>query len=76
MTSKQASVTWKRIPSVTTGGKPYFFRAYREDKWAGSVVWNREVHAYAVDVAGGDRLVAYVSTVREGKALVEKKVRR
>lgn len=65
-----AYLEWRKIPSVTEGGKPYFYRGYFGSQWAASVVWNRGVRAYAVEVRGTpDRLVAYVPTVAEGKAL-------
>ena len=64
-------LTWKKIPSVTTGGKPFFYRAYCGQKWAASVVWNRAVRAYLVDVNRNwmSVPVGYTSTATEGKAL-------
>lgn len=67
---------WHKNPSVTTGGKPFFYRAYSADgKWIASVVWNRSVRAYAVEVAWPiPRLLEYVSTVTQGKRAAEKAI--
>ena len=65
-----SAYTWKRIASVTTGGKPHFFRAYdASGQWVASIVWNRGVRAYAVDTARAG-LTEYVSTVPAGKRAV------
>lgn len=62
-------LTFRKIDSVTTGGKPFFYRAYDElDNYVGSVVWNRDVRAY--HVCGITRTLAYVSTPQQGKALI------
>lgn len=76
--------TWKKIPSVTTGGKPFFYHLTETDTghWCATVVWNRSVRAYAVEAlvklpngVRTGRLVSYVSTVQSGKRLAEKAVR-
>ena len=64
-----SAYTWKRIPSVTTGGKPHFFRAYdAEGHWVATIVWSRSVRAYAVETSR--EFVEYVSTVPAGKRVV------
>jgi len=45
-------LTWKKFPSVTTGGKAYFYHAYLDGARSGSVVWNRRYQAYAIEVEG------------------------
>lgn len=42
-------ITWRKIPSVTTGGKPYF---YRGDAIGSSVVWNRGTKKYHATLWG------------------------
>ena len=74
--------TWKQIPAVTTGGKPYFYQRYGPDgSWQATVVWNRSVRAYAVEALKRldngirtGRLVKYVGTVQAGKRLAEREV--
>ena len=71
---------WRKIPSATTGGKPYFYHLYdRDGHWQATVCWNRSVRAYAVEylkrLENGIRtgtLLGYVSTVQAGKALIAK----
>ena len=67
-------MNWIKVSSVTPGGKPHFFRAYdSENRWMASIVWNRIVQAYAVEVSKpSPRLIGYVSTVLEGKVLAER----
>jgi hypothetical protein len=71
---------WQKIAAVTTGGKPYFYRLHDVGGcWRASIVWNRRVQAYAVEVVkvleNGIRTginVGYVSTVPAGKRLAAK----
>lgn len=67
---------WKACPSVTPGGKPFFYVAkvdeYDPENWGfHRVVWDRRVQAYAAttDQKYGDRpkLHGYFSTVREAQ---------
>jgi hypothetical protein len=51
---------WRKVPSVTTGGKDYFYvRNHGQD----SIVWRRDVRAYGLTLNG--KLVNYYSTVPE-----------
>ncbi len=45
---------WKKMPSVTTGGKPYFWLYYLGNKRIASVVWNRKEQSYALETEGID----------------------
>jgi len=66
---------WTKIASVTTGGKPFFYRAYdSQGNWLASVIWNRSMRAYAVEVllildndVRTGRLARFASTVSQGK---------
>lgn len=63
---------WKKVASVTPGGKPYFFVAPMSEYYGYyRIVWDRRVLAYAatIDQKYGDRptLVGYYSTVDEAK---------
>ena len=56
---------WKKIPSVSTGGKDYFWlyyeikgKKYEDYKKIASVVWNRKVMAYALEINGKDDGIA------------------
>lgn len=72
-------MTWRKVASVTTGGKPHFYRMYTTDgQWLASVIWNRAVRAYGVEVRKRldngivtGTLVGYVGTVQSGKKLAE-----
>jgi hypothetical protein len=65
-------MNWRKIPSVTTGGKPYFYHAVDPNGgWLGTVCWNRSFRAYACE-AKPAQLLGYASTVAQGKAIVRK----
>lgn len=61
-------LTWRRVPSVTTGGKAYFFNAYVGADYCGTVVWHRGARQYLAEYAG--RPIGWYDTVRAGKAAV------
>ena len=67
---------WKQVPSVTLGGKSFFYvrkvAEYGPENWGfDRIVWNRDVRAYAAtrDQKYGDRpkLLGYFSTVAEAQ---------
>lgn len=67
-------MTWNKHASVTPGGKPHYYRLMDQGQWLASVVWNRQVRAYSVEVVKliphgirTGRLVCYTSTVAAGK---------
>lgn len=73
------AIAWRKIPAVTTGGKPFFYQLWEDGEWRATVVWNRSVRAYAVEAlvklengVRTGRLVEYVSTVQAGKRSAEK----
>lgn len=62
-------ISWRKLPSVRAGGKPYF--------WVGShkghtyrVVWDRYKEMWAVVSTSNDSTVAYCATASKGKKLV------
>ena len=75
--------TWRKHPSVTTGGKPYFYRLFDQaGDWQASVIWNRSVRAYAVEVVTllvnrvrTGKLLTYAGTVQAGKRQAEQYLR-
>lgn len=68
-THEPLRLAWERHPSVTTGGKAYFYLARISDgRWA-RVVWNRRVLAYAARLddarySGGRLLGFFLSASR------------
>ena len=46
---------WRKLPSVTPGGKAYFWIYYKNStprEKIASIVWNRAERAYAVEIKG------------------------
>jgi hypothetical protein len=63
-----AELNWQRHPSVTTGGKPFFWYAYLNAERVGTVVWNRGTKSYHVGYRG--RHIGEIGTVQAGKLMV------
>ena len=73
--------TWKRCPSVTTGGKRYFWTRECIDSstyrrvW---VVWHRDARAYGVDVerrvfhSPRPETLIFTSTPQQGKRYADR----
>jgi len=73
-----STITWLKHPSVTKGGKPFFYRGVSNNTLIGSVVWNRDVRAYhavAILPQGGANSLGYFSTPTQGKRAVAKVTR-
>jgi hypothetical protein len=64
---KQQKIQWRKIPSVTTGGKPYF---YRGNAIGSSIVWNRGLQAYVCTLWGKE--IGQFETVAMAKLMVQK----
>ena len=64
---------WKRLPSVMTGGKPYFYTRYDADTYPYTVrqciVWDRAVRAYRVE--HNDKLVGLADSVPRAKYMLD-----
>lgn len=60
---------WKKFPSVTTGGKPYFWLYYEGKKIVASVVWNRIEKMYAVEIE--ETNMGYMENLKSAKKNVE-----
>lgn len=72
-------MTWKRIASVTTGGKRHFYTRYLSDGRQISVVWDRQVLAYRAaveDMRQGPhgRTVDYCSTALQARRSIDRAV--
>lgn len=64
---------WKKMPSVRSGGKPFFWVAWINNGVAGWVVWNRVVQLWEVQ----DSNCNVVTTVKrdiEGKRFFENRL--
>ena len=68
-----AKTKWAKTPSVTYGGKQYFYTARINGKrfW---VVWDRVVRKWAVDmeVLGGKKTLAHAMSPETGKRIAER----
>lgn len=63
---------WKKVPSVTTGGKPYFFVAFHEDntgRTKTTVVWDRTKRKWAVEM--NEQVIDYFDTAAEGRRFAQ-----
>ncbi len=60
---------WKKVPSVTTGGKPYFWLYYEGKKIVASVVWNRIRKLYHIDIEEQD--MGYLEDLKNAKRNIE-----
>ncbi len=48
-TTSQIKTKWTKVPSVTSGGKPFFFNTVTDDYYARrSVVWDRFAKVWVV----------------------------
>lgn len=79
---KSNRVFWKKCPSVTSGGKNYFWIAYDNPEFKGicsggrklgCVVWNRIRLKYNVQDEK-DNSLGFVDTVPAGKKMLEKSI--
>ncbi len=62
-------LSWKKCPSVTYGGKPYFHIAFCQGtKW--TVVWDRFEESWTV--TKNDQYVTNVSSAKKGMDYVER----
>lgn len=59
-------IQWRKIPSVTPGGKPYF---YRGDAIGSSIVWNRYTRTYHGTLWGKE--MGQFQTVLEAKKRIQ-----
>jgi hypothetical protein len=59
---------WHKNPSVTTGGKRYFFSRREDDKQL-IVVWDRVVLAYACQIEG--KTIDYTSRAADGMRSID-----
>lgn len=61
--------TWKRVPSVTTGGMQFFYVRYDRDTYPyfvrQSVVWDRQVNAWAAQE--NDKTIGYYDNIHDAK---------
>lgn len=76
-------VEWKKVPSVTTGGKPYFYVLfldnYSRDAQAGmgldykvSVCWNRRAGKWEVNTGGNfEKSLGFFGNDRQARQFVE-----
>ena len=69
MPQEDSAMNWNKLPSVMTGGKDFFFTAYRNGNRY-SVIWDRTQRAYAV--RRNDMLLAFTSTPKDGRKLADR----
>jgi hypothetical protein len=61
-------IQWTKIPSVTTGGKPYF---YRGDAIGSSIVWNRADKKYHATLWG--KFLGWFDNIPSAKKAIQLK---
>lgn len=64
-----SAITWNKYPSVRPGGKPYFWHCFVNESRMASVVWNRQLNTYVLEVNGIDYGVQ--ENLRKAKRLIE-----
>lgn len=63
---------WKKYPSVSEGGKPFFLVGYNTERnRQASIVWNKQYKAYSIEFHGMDLGIA--NTLKEGKAVIKRR---
>ena len=63
------TLDWRKAPSVTTGGKPYFWVGYAGGQLLYWVVWDRYAQKWAVTDA--NKTLAYFDSAAAGKKWAE-----
>ena len=65
---------WKKVPSVMTGGQPFFYTRYDADTYPytvrQSIIWDRQVQAY--EVRHNDTVLCYCYSVDAAKQIMDK----
>ncbi len=76
-------VNWKKVPSVTTGGKPYFYvlflDKYSREEQVGmgldskvSVAWNRRAKKWEASTGGNfEKSLGFFKDEEEAKSVIE-----
>lgn len=67
---------WRKCPSVTAGGKPYFYIAASAPGVFWRIVWDRFVRAYALTHDAHDSTFGYYSTPRQAQRAVAERFER
>ena len=65
-------ITMRKYPSVTTGGKAYFYVAYYHGGRIGSIVWHRDRQAYAVEWVG--RIYGYAADLPAARTMLQAEI--
>jgi hypothetical protein len=65
---------WEKMPSVTTGGKPYFWVHRAENGCFWTVVWNRIAERWVLETSTGS-ILGYFDTDKEAKKAAEEPIK-
>lgn len=67
----QPTEPWRKVASVTHGGKPFFYIAASRPGVFWRIVWHRDVQAYALSHDSLNGTLGFYSTPKEAQQAVK-----